>query len=314
VCCSGRLAWVGRYEVALAWLGLASVALAACQPDTDSNGGRYVVTTEWLADNLEDPSLVLLHVGSEEEFDQEHIPGARHVGLANVAVRLDSATGLRNELPFPEVLRQELESLGISDDSKVVVYSGSERVLVATRVLFSLDYLGLGDRAALLDGGLLQWKHEGRAVTSEVAAVERGSLTVGPARDLVVDAEWVAANLNRAGYRVLDARPAGQFTGLEEQDGVRPGHIAGAGNVPLTELFDGFGRIRHAAELERVFRAAGVAPGDTIVAYCFTGVLGSGIAFAAKALGYEALLYDGSYEEWGADPERPVETGRGGAR
>ena len=300
------------FTAALMCLGMASAAVAGCTTSADSRRERLVITSERLAQNLGDPTLVLLHVGSEDEFNQEHIPGARYVRMPAIALALDSTTGLRNELPNPSVLRDEFEALGVSGESTVVVYSANDRVLYATRVLFTLDYVGLGKRAALLDGGLLQWKHEGRPVTSGVDSFERGTIAAGPTRDLVVDAEWVAAKLGRPGYHLLDARPQGQFTGQEEQAGVRPGHIAGAGNVPLTELFDSWGRIRHPGELERVFSAAGLMPGDTVVAYCFTGVLGTGITFAAKTLGYEALLYDGSYEEWGADAQRPVETGRAG--
>ncbi len=247
-------------------LGMTSAAVAGCTMSADSHRERLVVTGEWLAENLGGPRLVVLHVGSEDEFNREHIPGARYVRMPAMALAVDSTTGLRNELPNPKVLRDEFEALGVSDESRVVVYSANDRVLYATRVLFTLDYVGLGERAALLDGGLLQWKHEGRPVTSEVDSFERGTIAAGPTRDLVVDAEWVAAKLGWPRYQLLDARPQGQFTGQEEQAGVRPGHIAGAGNVPLTELFDSWGRIRHPAELVRVFSAAGVMPGDTVVA------------------------------------------------
>jgi len=168
-------------------LGMTSAAVAGCTMSADSHRQRLVVAGEWLAEDLGDPRLVVLHVGSEDEFNREHIPGAGYVRMPAMALAVDSTTGLRNELPNPKVLRDEFEALGVSDESRVVVYSANDRVLYATRVLFTLDYVGLGERAALLDGGLLQWKHEGRPMTSEVDSFERGTIAAGPRRDLVVD-------------------------------------------------------------------------------------------------------------------------------
>ena len=287
------------------------VALAACEPQTAATG-QFTVSTDWLAGHASDSTLALIHVGSENGYNEGHIPGARYAGFSDYVVRRDSGSGLRNELPSPEDLRGWLESLGVSDDSRIIVYSDTERVLFATRLLFTLDYLGLGDRASLLDGGLVAWKAEGRPLSSETPAVVSGSLTPEPVRDLVVDSDWVADRLNSSGYALIDARSHDQYSGETERDGARAGHIPGASSLPLTELFDQSGKMRHESEIERLLHASGVARGDTIVGYCMTGVLGTGVTFAARTLGYEVLLYDGSWEEWGAGEERPVERDRAG--
>jgi thiosulfate/3-mercaptopyruvate sulfurtransferase len=286
--------------------GISLVALAACEPQVAA-ADQFTVSTDWLADQATDSTLVLIHVGSENGYNESHIPGARYAGFSDFVVLRDSGSGLRNELPSPEDLRGWLESLGVSDDSRIVVYSDTERVLFATRLLFTLDYVGLGDRASLLDGGLVAWKSEDRPLSSETPAVIPGSLKPAPVRDLVVDSDWVADRLNSAGYALIDARSHDQYTGEQEPDGVRAGHIPGASSLPLTELFDQFGKMRHESEIERLLHASGVVRGDTIVGYCMTGVLGTGVTFAARTLGYEVLLYDGSWEEWGAGEERPVE-------
>jgi thiosulfate/3-mercaptopyruvate sulfurtransferase len=282
------------------------VALVGCQPDTSTYGPGSIVTVDWLSQNTADSTIVPIHVGSEAVFNEEHIPRASYLSFADFAIRNDSATGLRNELPPPDAMRQRLEALGVSDDSKIVVYSDNERTLFATRLLFTLDYLGLGEQSFLLDGGLVAWKAAGYPVTADLRDTRPGSLSAKPVNELVVDADWIAARMSTPGHVLVDARPHEQYAGTQEQTESRQGHIPGAVNLPLTELYDQSGKMRHAAELERLFQHVGFTPGDTVVAYCVTGVLATGVTYAARHLGYEIRVYDGSIEDWSADPDRPL--------
>ena len=123
-----------------------------------------LVTTDWLAAHLKDPNVVVLHLTKErKQYDEGHIPGARWISFDQLMVKKD---GLSSELPPVDDLVKMFESLGISDDSRVVVYSTNWPPL-STRIYFTLDYLGLGDRAAVLDGGLEKWKAE-REVSNEL--------------------------------------------------------------------------------------------------------------------------------------------------
>lgn len=292
------------------WTLLALVAVSGCQPATRVDSPRSVVTVEWLSGNASDPTVVPIHVGNEDTFNEGHIPGARYLAFGDFVVRNDSVTGLRNELPPPDVMRDKLEALGVSDDSKVVVYSDNARVLFVTRLLFTLDHLGMGEQSFLLDGGLAAWKAAGLPVSAELVEVSRGTLTVHPVKDLVVDADWIAERTDASGVVLVDARSNTQYAGEEEDVDYRLGHIEGAVSMPLSELYDLSGKIRAADELERLFQNAGYAPGDTVVSYCVTGVLATGVSYAARHLGYEFLVYDGSMEDWRADPERPMVEGR----
>src|SRR5579863_6653746 len=143
---------------------LVFMALAAANASADSS---MLVSGDWLAQHLNDASVVLLHVGSQRDYDAGHIPGARLVTLADISVT--DASGLRLELPPPVDLEKAFGRLGVGADSRVVVYAGTESVQSATRVWFTLDYLGAGDRAALLDGGLAFWRASRRPLSTAPA-------------------------------------------------------------------------------------------------------------------------------------------------
>ena len=271
-----------------------------------------VVSTEWLGKHLKDPNLVLLHVGEKAEYDAGHIPGARFVRLDDISVTShDHANGLMLEMPQPDSLRARLEALGISDRSRVVVYYGNDWVSPATRVIFTLDYAGLGASAALLDGGMQAWKAEGRPLTREAAKDAPGQLAALRIKPIIVDAAWVKSRLGSPSLHLIDGRAAAFYDGVEK-GGSRKGHVAGAKSIPYTEIMDDALRLKSAAELRALFTRAGVAPGDTVVAYCHIGQQATAVLFAARSLGHPVLLYDGSYQDWSRRAELPVEDPRAG--
>jgi thiosulfate/3-mercaptopyruvate sulfurtransferase len=268
-----------------------------------------LVSPAWVAQHLKDPDLVLLHVGDPNEFAAAHLPGARLVTQRDVSVSdhdMEKNTGLTLELPPAEKLRTQLEALGISDRSRVVVYFGKDWVTPATRVLLTLDHAGLGARTALLDGGMKAWQAAGNAVTSEVAPKTVGRLSPLQTRQVVVDADWVRAHINTAGTRLIDARAPVFYDGIEATP-PRKGHIPSARSIPYTEIAGDDLRLKSTSELAALFAKAGVAPRDTVVAYCHIGQQGTAIVFAARALGHPVYLYDGSFQEWSRRSELPVE-------
>jgi thiosulfate/3-mercaptopyruvate sulfurtransferase len=295
-----------RLASVLLLAGAPSRALLEAQPAADPRAA-LLVSPAWLADRLKDPDLVLLHVGDRAEYDRAHIPGARLVSQDDLAVSThDHATGagLSLELPTPDSLRARLARLGISDRSRVVVYYGNDWISPATRVVFTLDHAGLGARTSLLDGGMPAWVAEQRATTSEVPARTVGALSPLRTKSLVVDAAWVRAR-GAANVRLVDGRAAVFYDGVEA-GGPRKGHIPGARSIPYTEVTGADLRFKSAAELSALFRKAGIAPGDTVVAYCHIGQQGTAVLFAARTLGHPVLLYDGSFQEWSRRAELPV--------
>lgn len=257
------------------------------------------VSTAWLESHLRDPNLVLLQVGEASQYKSAHIPGARFVRLADVAA---TSGELSLEMPTAPELRQRLQGLGISDGSRVVVYFGNNQISAATRILFTLQSAGLGAHADLLDGGMPKWRREGRTLTDRAnAATPPGTLAPFNLQPIIVDAAFVRAHARQPGYVLIDARAAMYYDGLEESgaDGHhRRGHIPGARSLPFTGIINDDLTLKTPAELLALFRKAGVKPGDRVVAYCHIGQQATAVLFAARAVGIDAVLYDGSFEDW----------------
>ena len=295
---------------ALALIGLANASGAQAR----NPRAELVVTPAWLAQHLKDPDLVLLHVGDKAEYEKAHIAGARYVTQRDVALSsMDHEKGLMLEVPPADSLRDRLAALGISDKSRVVVYYGNDWVSPSTRILFTLDHAGLGDRSALLDGGMVAWKEAGLPVTTEVPAPRTGQLSALKVKARVVGIDYVKANLGRPGFHLVDGRAAVFYDGIEEGNN-RKGHIPGARNIPFTEIADEKNRIRSAAELTKLFADAGIGAKDTVVAYCHIGQQATAVLFAARSLGHPVLLFDGSFQEWGRRTDLPVENPADGTK
>jgi thiosulfate/3-mercaptopyruvate sulfurtransferase len=277
-----------------------------------------VVSAAWLAQHLTDKDLVLLHVGDRPGYDAAHIPGARFVSVADISVSDRSGGGLTLEMPAAEDLRRRLEALGISDGSRVVVYFGKDWVSPSTRVLFTLDYAGLGDRSSLLDGGMEQWTGAGHKVTAEVPPPVKGTLSPLTIKPIVVDAAYVRGHLATPGVAVVDGRDASLYDGVQTGGSSdhphRTGHIAGAHSVPFTSVTDDHLSLRPAADLAATFAKAGVQPGDTVIGYCHIGQQATAMLFAARTLGHTVLLYDRSFEDWSRHADYPVDNPAAKAR
>lgn len=273
-----------------------------------------VVNSAWLAAHLHDSNLVLLHIGDKDGYDAGHIPGARFVTLDDVSVSEHTPTGLMLEMPPAEDLRKKLEALGISDDSHVVVYYGSDWVSPATRIVFTLDYAGLGAHGSLLDGGQAAWVAGGGAVTKDVPAAKSGKLSELKIKPIVVDAAFVNAHIGAKGFAIVDGRTSnyysGQSVGNSHGQKQRHGHIKSARNIPYDTITDDKDALKSPVELEALFKKAGVGPKDTVIGYCHIGQQATAMLFAARSLGHPVLLYDGSFQDWSRHTEYPVESAK----
>ena len=263
---------------------------------------QILVTTTWLAQHLHDPNLVLLHVGGDGEYKAMHISGARFADMDDVSVSEHTAAGLMLEMPTAESLRERLQKLGISNDSRIVVYYGSDWVSPSTRIVFTLDYAGLGGQTSLLDGGMPAWVREGGKVTDRLPTPRTGTLSPLHIKPIVVNAAYVKQHIGTRGVSIVDGRDASFYDGVQRGSAhggeQRAGHIASAKSVPFTQVTLDNLLLKSPNELRELFTKAGVQAGDTIVGYCHVGQQATAMLFAARSLGHPVLLYDGSYQEW----------------
>ncbi|MGH9744762.1 MAG: sulfurtransferase [Candidatus Acidiferrales bacterium] len=293
---------------------LAVAALAANAYASPKNAGEgksqqpMIVSADWLAGHLSDPSLVILDIGEESGYQHSHIPGARFLDYEKVSTphRDDS---LMLELPPVAQLVEVFEKLGVSDTSHIILCFHSDWVTPTTRVYWTLDYMGLAGNTSILDGGYPAWRTGNRAITSEVAPVKKGTITAHPRPEIVADAEWVNSHLSHPRTDIIDARANEYYIGAKSDGTPRKGHIPSATNMPYTSLVDDTDKFKSKDAIEQMFRDAGIKPGDLVVSYCHIGQRATIIYFAAKYLGYDARMYDGSWQDWSQRKNLPIVSG-----
>jgi thiosulfate/3-mercaptopyruvate sulfurtransferase len=269
---------------------------------------EMLVTTGWLAENLSEPDLVVLCINSTPEFyTKGHISGARQIKLSDIAVTRD---GIPNELPSVETLQHVFEAAGVSNSSRVVLY-GERFNLFAARAYFTLDYLGVAARVALLDGGLEKWTAERRPLSTAIPQAKTTTLVVSPRPRILVDTKTMRdlSQKKPGSVTLVDARPTKEFTGEQLSEEVaKAGHIPGAKGLFWMDMLVSRQNpvLKPEAELRRMYSELNAKADRPLVTYCRTGMQSSFDYFVTKYLGYDPSMYDGSFFEWSKN-DLPVE-------
>lgn len=247
-----------------------------------------------------------------DDFEHRHLPGARFVSLDEVLAAPPSGTAGRHPLPSPADFAQSLGALGVADDATVIAYDERGGAF-AGRLVWMLRILG--QRAALLDGGIDTWAGdpsddvEHRPVaTDRFAGVSVERVVRDWPLDALADAIDVAEHLRNDGV-VIDSRDPARYAGAIEPIDSVAGHVPGAVNLLFSDNLDSDGRFRSADELRARF-APFTDDADRAIVYCGSGVTACHNALAMEHAGFGLpRVYVGSWSGWTADPERPVATG-----
>jgi thiosulfate/3-mercaptopyruvate sulfurtransferase len=277
---------------------------------------RTLVSTAWLEAHLRDPDLRILDAswylpGTERDARAEHaaahIPGARFFDIDEIS---DQRSALPHMAPPSEKFMSRLRAMGVGDGHQVVIYDGAG-IFSAPRVWWTFRLMGKRD-VAVLDGGLPKWRAEGRPLTEEPAQIRDRHMTVSRQNQLVRDVTEVARAAKLGTHVIIDARPAERFRGdvPEPRPGLRQGHIPGARNLPYKQLLNADGTMKPPADLRAAFEGAGVDLSRPAITTCGSGISAAILTLALDRIGKtDHALYDGSWAEWGAFDDLPIEQG-----
>jgi thiosulfate/3-mercaptopyruvate sulfurtransferase len=276
-----------------------------------------IVSTDWLESHLGSPDIAILDASwhlptagrdAKAEFAAAHIPGAQFFDIDDLS---DTTSPLPHMLPPPEKFASRMRRMGVGDGKRIIAYD-TTGLFSAARCWWMFKVFGHED-VAVLDGGLKKWLAEGRSVEDGPALKPQERHFTPRVRAMMVkDMKQVATALKTGTAQVADARSGTRFRGeeVEPRPGVRAGHMPGAKNVHYASLLNPDGTLKSPAEIEAVFKAAGIDLTKPIITSC-----GSGITAAILSLGLTLIgakdhaLYDGSWTEWGGTEGAEVAAG-----
>jgi len=267
---------------------------------------HHLIEPQQLNNQLETPNLIIVDLCNPSLYQQQHVPGAVHLSGQHLVAGVPPVPGACPEI---SKLAAVMAYLGIDNSKKVVVYD-DEGGGWAGRTAWSMDLLGLNNWQ-YLNGGIVPWIKEGFATESSANqsnSIEIDSI-IEPCTKTRILADDIINSLDKANFKVWDARSPGEYTG-DVVRGARGGHIPGAINLEWTELMDRQNNLRIRDNAQQMLDDLGLSKDKQIATHCQSHHRSSFTYMVARILGYKNIRgYDGSWAEWASLDHTPVELG-----
>jgi thiosulfate/3-mercaptopyruvate sulfurtransferase len=271
------------------------------------------ITPDWLHNHLDDENLIIVDCRADlfdkeygkRKYQEGHIKGAFFVDVKKDLAAESKAHGGRSPLPELEILKEKLESIGISNDKVIVAYD--EALLAgAERFWWMLKFLG-HEKVHILTGGINAWIEAGYTLVKEASAAEKGKFIISPREDIRTDVNYVKNNLDNKNILVIDSRAPERYRGEIEPIDPKAGHIPGAKNYHWKDVLDEKGCFKSKEDLKKIFK--GLEQYDEVVLQCGSGIDACGNFVAMDEIGLKPKLYVGSWSDWVSYEDNPVATG-----
>ena len=289
-------------KVVLLWALLFTAPVVAAPSD-------FLVTTDWLEKNLNNPKLRLIEVSVDTGvYERGHIQGA-----VNFKWHTDLVDPVKRDIASKENFEKLLRQAGVNNDSTIVIYGDSNNWFAAWGA-WVFDVYGVKN-VKLLDGGRKKWEAEKRPLTPLATQVAAGNIKISDANNALRArlTDVVAIANKKSATALVDIRSPDEFTGKifapagVQETAIRAGHIPGAVNVPWGQAVAEDGTFKSPEELRKVYAAVGIDGKKPIITYCRIGERSSHTWFAlSKILGYNVKNYDGSWTEYGNSVGNPI--------
>lgn len=261
-----------------------------------------VVEPADLKAHLDDDNLLVVDLCKQETWQRTHIPGAVHVEPSELVSGIEPAVG---KLPGRDRLNSLFSRLGYAPELYIVAYD-DEGGGWAGRFIWTLDAIG-HENSAVLNGGLVAWMGEGFPVDNRIAEVEPRPVNVDINTDVIATKQDVLDSLDDPETVIWDARSAEEFKGLKSASR-RAGHIPGARNLDWLDTMDRDNHLKIRTDITNLLNDRGITADKQVITHCQTHHRSGLTYLIGKSLGYRIRAYDGSWSEWGNDPDTPVET------
>ena len=293
----------------------------------DLSEHRFLVTTDWLMENLDANDLRIVDCTSllpnyfeasaadgltlasgRGLWSEGHIPGSTYADILEDLCQEPKGNFMYG-MPSAEQFAATMSKLGIGSDSAVVLYDQGMNMWAA-RLWWMLRSFGF-DNAAVLDGGWTKWMAEQRPVSTAAPNYPAAKFEVRARPELIADRDRGLAARDDKGTWLINARDPDEFAGLPPQRYARPGRIPSSVSVPFLQTADADTQVfSDDAGLRATFEDVGAADSDAVICYCGGGIAACSTALALTRLGIDNVsVYDGSLTEWSSDPSLPMEVG-----